>query len=1226
MTHEMIGRYKILQELGEGGFGVVYQAEQMEPVRRMVALKVIKLGMDTGQVIARFEAERQALALMDHPHIAKVLDAGATDTGRPYFVMELVKGIPITEYCDRAHLTPAQRLELFVKVCHAIQHAHAKGIVHRDLKPGNVLVALHDGKPVPKVIDFGIAKATDRQLTDRTLFTEFRQMIGTPEYMAPEQAEMSGLDVDTRADIYSLGVLLYELLTGTQPFDLKSLLAQGYDEVLRTIREVDPPKPSTRLSTMGEELATVAHQRHTPSRQLGRALRGDLDWIVMKAMEKDRGRRYGTAHALAADIQRHLEHRPVLAGAPGALYRARKYARRHRLGVLTTAAGTVALVAGVIFAVAGYVHAGERRDVARSLLADADRDARAAEQARATEAHLRATAEEQEAAARTDAARANAIVALVRRMLGSADPREVKGRDYRLRQLLDDFDRELGDTLRDQPEVEATIRETMGQAFLGLGLKAQAEPHLRASLEIRRRLLGEDHPLFAQSLAAWAELLHARGEYAAAEEHMDRARAIFAEVLGEERPEVAACLVCLADYARHLTRYDEAEKYARRAAGIARQNGQALLALGAVLDAKGDYAGAEKVEREALAVYRNNGDELQVALSLNYLAATRKAQGDYDEAIALNREALAIDRRILGEGHATVATTLHNVAVLLSAKGDFAGAVATWQEALAILEKTPGRPDALATVIASLATTLHRQGDDDRARAMLEESLAMLRKGEDRELVAFALDNLAVVLGATGDHARAEALAREALAIVREVHGAEHPEVARILHNLGVLLTDYRIDEAEGLLREALAMRRKLLGDAHVDVASTRINLARALLPGSDLAEAETLLRQGLDASLKAFGPEHPKVALAQDLLGLVRLRQGDLDGAETLMRQACATRRRLVGDESQEAGWSFASLASLHRARGQYVESAELYRKAIAIERRVAGDGSAPLPGHLNDLAIMLNATGDAAGAEQAARECVALTRKFCGDEHVNVAVTLITLAAALRKLDRLEEAEATIRQSIDMKRRCAGARAATVGASLHELGHVLEARGRPDEADAAFAEAFDLRHEAEDVRCRCTNRLLRGDLEGLERFCRAAVAEETPAGATAEAYLAALALARGEASSRAPLDDGSLALLGVALLAQDRPAEAERVLRPCLALRAEKGWLRYNAMSLLGEALTKQGKYAEAEPLLLEGYEKMEPPPAVAIRRDEARDRLVALYEAWGKPDQAAAWRAKR
>ena len=345
----VIGRFKLLQKIGEGGMGVVYMAEQREPVIRKVALKIIKLGMDTRQVVARFEAERQALALMDHPNIAKVLDGGATESGRPYFVMELVPGLPITQFCDEANLSTRDRLELFVEVCSAIQHAHQKGIIHRDIKPSNILVTLHGDKPVPKVIDFGVAKATQGRLTEKTLFTQFQQFIGTPAYMSPEQASLSGLDIDTRSDIYALGVLLYELLTGRTPFDGKELLKAGLDEMRRTIREKQPLRPSNRISTLqGEDLTTTARQRRTDPPKLIHLVRGDLDWIVMKALEKDRARRYETANGLAADIKRHINCEPVVARPPSRLYEFQKTVRRHKFGFAATAALITVLAVGVL--------------------------------------------------------------------------------------------------------------------------------------------------------------------------------------------------------------------------------------------------------------------------------------------------------------------------------------------------------------------------------------------------------------------------------------------------------------------------------------------------------------------------------------------------------------------------------------------------------------------------------------------------------------------------------------------------------------------------------------------------------------------------------------------------------------------------------------------------------------------------------------------------------------
>ncbi len=487
-----IGRYKLLQQIGEGGFGSVYMAEQEKPVRRKVALKIIKLGMDTRQVIARFEAERQALALMDHPNIARVLDAGATETGRPYFVMELVRGIPITEYCDQNHLTTRERLELFQSVCSAVQHAHQKGIIHRDIKPSNVMVTLHDGTPVPKVIDFGIAKATNQQLTEKTLFTEYHQFVGTPQYMSPEQAEMSGLDVDTRTDIYALGVLLYELLTGTTPFDARRLRNLAYSEIHRVIREEEPERPSTRVSTLGQAATATARSRSTDVGALRRALSGDLDWIVMRAIEKDRTRRYDTANSLRLDVERYLHDEPVLASPPSTSYRIRKFARRNRTGVLISSAVVVALVVGIGVATLGLLQARRERAAAAAINAFFTEMLES----------LNPSPEESW---------------LFTPTLGSDD--ETGGRkDVSVAEMLREATDRIETSFAEKPLLEAQARETIGKSLLGLDAREDALEQFEKVLEIRRDALGDaDREVLRSRLLVAGTLLDLDHRNAAAE-------------------------------------------------------------------------------------------------------------------------------------------------------------------------------------------------------------------------------------------------------------------------------------------------------------------------------------------------------------------------------------------------------------------------------------------------------------------------------------------------------------------------------------------------------------------------------------------------------------------------------------------------------------------------------------------------------------------------------------
>jgi serine/threonine protein kinase/tetratricopeptide (TPR) repeat protein len=564
----LIGPYKLLELIGEGGMGVVYHAEQQGALRRRVALKLIKPGMDSKQVIGRFEAERQALALMDHPNIAKVFDAGMSETGRPYFVMELVKGKPITEYCDRHRLPTRQRLELFLDVCHAVQHAHQKGIIHRDLKPSNVLVEIHDVRPVVKIIDFGVAKAIGQQLTDKTLFTGLVQLIGTPMYMSPEQAGLSSLDVDTRSDVYSLGVLLYELLTGTTPFESETLKKAGYDEMRRIIREEEPPKPSTRLSTLqNAALSTIAERRGLESEKLTVQVKGDLDWMVMKALEKDRNRRYESASALAADVQRYLHDEEVEACPPSAGYRLRKYMRRNRR--VLAMVGVVA--ASLIAATAVSIWQATRATMAQHQ-AEADRKQAETDRDRAKTAESNAQtnlerAKEAEKRATTEAAIAKAVNDFfqedVLRQASSAPPpdHDFAGDPYlTVKEALDRVEARIGQRFQNQPLVEAAIRMAIGEAYNGVTDPGRAVPHFEQAFAIRKAHLGPADPKTLQSKQALSGAYLWVGRHSESIALLQQLLEERITRLGPDHAEVLECMTRLADAYRWASHLDTSRR------------------------------------------------------------------------------------------------------------------------------------------------------------------------------------------------------------------------------------------------------------------------------------------------------------------------------------------------------------------------------------------------------------------------------------------------------------------------------------------------------------------------------------------------------------------------------------------------------------------------------------------------------------------------------------------
>jgi len=718
-----IGRYKLLQIIGEGGFGTVYMAEQLEPIRRRVALKVIKLGMDTRAVIARFDAERQALAMMEHQNIARVFDAGATENGRPYFVMELVNGVPLTQYCDINRLTTRERLELFIPICQAVQHAHQKGIIHRDLKPSNVLVTLHDGIAIPKVIDFGIAKATRARLTEQTMFTELRQMIGTPQYMSPEQAEVSGLDIDTRSDIYSLGVMLYELLTGTTPLEPTEMRKKAYSEMQRLIIEVEPPIPSARVSVLSKTDSTVATCRRTVFRQLHKTISGDLDWVVMKCLEKQRARRYESAAGLAADLSRYLLDEPVSAARPSNLYRFRKYIRRHRLAAAVLLTVGISLIGGATASTWGLVREARQRHIAEQQRSIAEQQRSIAEQ-------QRVQAQQAESKADRQAAIARAVNDVLRQMLTAGNPRNSLGHPFTVLDALTAAIKQLDHgVLTDQPLVEASVRYTIGGTLVTLDRTADAEKQFRIALKLQQQhgdAAGDrDLALYNGGLAT---AVAAQGRLAEAEPMLRQALAMEQKALAPNDPELAEVMSCLGLVVEYQHKYAEAEPLFRMALAIDRAAPppgnpnlpRELNNLGDLLVNQGKPGDAEPYLLEGLALQRKTlpKGHPDIAIILRNLAVVQESQGRLPDAETGLREALSISVAALPPGHSDIARDSYSLAQCLEREGKLDQAEASYRQALDIVRKAPPGDSHIVLVGNALAKLLERKGKPSDADAL----------------------------------------------------------------------------------------------------------------------------------------------------------------------------------------------------------------------------------------------------------------------------------------------------------------------------------------------------------------------------------------------------------------------------------------------------------------------------------------------------------------------------
>ncbi|MCE9595386.1 MAG: serine/threonine-protein kinase [Planctomycetes bacterium] len=952
-----IGPYKLLQMIGEGGFGAVFMAEQEKPVARRVALKIIKLGMDTRQVVARFEQERQALAVMDHPNIARVIDAGATDTGRPYFVMELVKGEPISEYCDKHNLPITERLALFEQVCNAVQHAHSKGIIHRDLKPSNILVGTQDGKPHAKIIDFGIAKATSAKLTDKTLFTEHRQIIGTLQYMSPEQAEGS-LDIDTRTDVYALGVVLYELLTGSTPFDSDTLRDAMYSEIQRMIREVEPPNPSARLHQSSDTLANVAARRRVEPKRLGTLVRGELDWIVMKALEKDRSRRYETATGLGEDVRRYLAGEAVVAAPPSAAYRFRKFVRRNKATVVAGSAVSLALLVGVIaFAWQASIARSERDNAVKAQAAEAEQRKIADEQ-RAEAVKQQGLAEANAAAETKARKRAETTTSFVTDALRSSDPNYGGEQGITVAEAMQQAVKLLDDgAFIEEPDLDAGLRKMIADIFNRNGRIADALPLAEHALATFEASAKGDSKDVAAALNQVATIHQNLG-------HLDAAEPLFVRGLEMQRrlhpgdsDEVSMALNNLALVRAYLGRLEEAEPLfaeslamkQRRVAGDNEEIAMGLNNLATILDDLGRRTEAVALYEQSLAMYeRLFDDHPQVAMALYNLGQARISESRLEEADALLSRALEMYHRLFQGDHPDVARALNGVANIRKLRGRFAEAEPLLTEALEMKQRLfPGDHPQVALGLESLSRLYKTMGDLQRAETFEARALEMQERlyPNDHPDVARALDLLAGVRQDLDRPAEAEPLLVRALAMQRRLHAGDHADVARAMNRLASVLRDQdRNAEAELSSRAALEMLRRVYPGDHSVVAGAMAVLGRTLLAADRAAEAEALFRDAVEMDRRYYKGEHYDIAIGLTYLAGAQHALGKTDDERASFAESIAIHRRRTPTGSPDLADVLWRSGRARLADGDAAAALTELEEAVAMAERLLASSSPDL------------------------------------------------------------------------------------------------------------------------------------------------------------------------------------------------------------------------------------------------------------------------------------------
>ena len=971
-----VGPYQIVRRLGRGGMGEVYLAQQSAPVRRQVALKVVKLGMDTREVLTRFQAERQALAQLNHPCIAKMLDAGQTERGRPYFVMEYVDGPPITEYANAHQLTVEQRLDLFMQVCAGVQHAHQKALIHRDLKPSNILVAEQDGKPVPKIIDFGIAKAIEPTADGETLFTQLGQIVGTPAYMSPEQAEPTSTDIDTRTDVYSLGVILYELLVDALPFERDELLAAGYEGILRVIREQEPPRPSARLREVTEQTTLVATRRITETGRLHRMLQGDLDWIVMKALEKDRARRYETANAFAMDVRRFLEQEPVLASPPSASYRLRKLVRRNRGTFTALASVAVVLVVAAV--------------VSSILFVRAERASRIA---------------------RREASKATQVSQFLGNMLGGVGPQVAKGRDTQmLRAILDETAERVGKELAEQPEVEATLRLQLGDTYRQLGEYKAAQQQLDRIRQLQAAA-GLTAPDPVRVLNAAGNLAWNRGDLKTAEQSFRQALDHLVGSSAADSLAQAEIGMYLANVLAEQGSYGEADTLMHRSLAVYRAQPEqsdglavTLNSLGNLSRYQGNLPAAEEFYREALAIHRKVWGDIHpfVATDLHNLGKLLEAMGKGEPAEQALREALAMQQRLFDGPHPEIAMTLQALSELAVGAERFDAADSLAHAAYDIMRSFYGEDhESTIRALMAVAEVQSGRGQLREAESTYSKLVEICRRPEISApgLLPDALYRLATTMMKQGRGREALKGFSEAVERSTALSGADHPDALLFRNDYARALSGLGDDEAAmQQLRQVLAARERVLGGSHPETAITRVDLGRSLWRLGKLDEAEGLIRRGRDDYAAAKGEDHPGRWIATIHLASVLRDLGRLDEAEGELVGARAFYLKRGGASDPQLRVVASKLSTVYLKGGRRTDADRLMQEALdesraPLEPRLRGE-------ILRDRGETLLTSGQPGAAEQPLLASYAALEGAVGITNTTTQYTVRLLARAYDQL----------------------------------------------------------------------------------------------------------------------------------------------------------------------------------------------------------------------------------